>query len=253
MFALAAAGCSSTSGGSYGPGTGTETHGTAPGGVCNKDPLCETSSDCFVRACLCADGKTQNPPTTTDTCVGGQCISCVTSCEGHGGAAGACSASAGSPGNPGAKSDGGPTNQGDGGPARESISCQSDPTYCVCAAYSGTPITTGACGPSTLAEPGACCATSSWPSAGTCYCFPFTCDVNAGGGRDCWYHAGNSGHTTSATGAACCLKAGICSCYSAASAGLCEGYAPIGSCTAGVVAPCNDPVSTGDRQVAACH
>jgi hypothetical protein len=77
--------------------------------------------------------------------------------------------------------------------------------------------------------------------------------VNAGGGYDCWYHSGDANHTTSATGAACCVRQGICSCYDASTADQCQGYPSVTGCTAAVTPPCTDAVTSGTNVVATCR
>ena len=140
------------------------------------------------------------------------------------------------------------------GSSGSSLSCESDdPGFCACSANGGASNGTS-CSPSTLSEPGACCASSGYPSGGICTCASFTCDVNEGGGRDCWFHAGDTGHTTSATGAVCCLRLqGICSCYASENADSCTGFPTVSSCTSASVTPCTDAASDGDVAVPTCR
>jgi hypothetical protein len=133
------------------------------------------------------------------------------------------------------------------------MSCEStDPDFCGCTAGLGVS-NAAPCGPSTLKEPGACCASQDWPSSGTCTCASFACDVNAGGGHDCWYHSGDPIHATSASGAACCIRSGICSCYDASNADSCKGYPSVASCTASTLAPCTDVVTSDEHVVSSCR
>jgi hypothetical protein len=83
------------------------------------------------------------------------------------------------------------------------------------------------------------------------------CEVNQGGGYDCFFN-GKSGilgtPATSATGAACCLRGdGICSCYDDINKGSCDGFTMVSSCTIGALAPCTGPTSQGQMQVPSCQ
>ena len=134
-----------------------------------------------------------------------------------------------------------------------------DPDFCLCehiAADSGVGAG-GSCSAGSLRDHGACCADPGWPSSGSCQCASFLCEVNQGGGRDCFFN-GASGilgtPTTSASGAACCLRgSGICSCYDANNAGSCDGFQKVSSCSFGVVAPCTDLTTQGEMPVASCR
>jgi hypothetical protein len=134
--------------------------------------------------------------------------------------------------------------------------------YCMCFANPQYPPNATPCAKPALKDPGACCADPGWPKTGTCICAAFLCYVNQGGGKDCMYtDQGQNGletPSTSATGAACCIKGDssdgyFCSCYDQDSAGSCTGYAKVASCTIDALPPCQDIITKGDTPVASCR
>src|SRR5579871_1869229 len=107
---------------------------------------------------------------------------------------GSTSGSTSSSGGSGSGSSSGSGSGGASGSSSGGITCSSaDPYFCACF-HNGAPANATPCAPSALQQPGACCADPGWPASGTCQCASFTCDVNAGGGYDCWYHSGNANH-----------------------------------------------------------
>jgi hypothetical protein len=149
---------------------------------------------------------------------------------------------------------------GGGGGGGSGIECNpatSDPDFCMCSSVPSSSSNGTACSAGWLRDEGACCADPGWPGSGSCICSSFLCEVNQGGGRDCFFN-GASGilgtPTTSATGAACCLRGqGICSCYDANNVGSCTGFQKVSACTFGTVAPCSDTLSQGDTPVSSCR
>lgn len=154
----------------------------------------------------------------------------------------------------------GPDAGGGGGGGGGGIACNpatGDPDFCMCSSVPSSQSNATACSSAWLRDKGACCADPGWPQSGSCICSSFLCEVNQGGGRDCFFSGSTSGlgtKTSSATGAACCLRGqGICSCYDANNAGSCNGFTKVSSCTFGVVPPCTDSLSQGDRPVSSCR
>lgn len=122
---------------------------------------------------------------------------------------------------------------------------------------SGLPANATPCAATSIHDTAECCAEPGWPGAGTCTCDAFLCQVNQGGGSDCWYQGQSTTGlplTTSATGAACCLRgSGICSCYDQLNVSSCQGFTTVGSCTASEVAPCTDVLNAGETPVSTCR
>jgi hypothetical protein len=130
------------------------------------------------------------------------------------------------------------------------------------AAASGYPANATPCAKSTNKDPGYCCAEPGWPQKGNCRCAAFLCYVNQGGGKDCQYNDlkqnGLEQPSTSASGAACCIKGTpdlgyFCSCYSDISKGSCDGFPKVAACTMDVLPPCKDIVTNGYTPVDSCR
>ncbi|HEY6459110.1 MAG TPA: hypothetical protein VIY73_03135 [Polyangiaceae bacterium] len=189
--------------------------------------------------------------------------------SGSGGSSGASGSGSGSGGSgssgatgSGSGSGGSGSSGASGGGSGGGENCQDGQgDFCLCyGASSSEPANGTPCSPSSLKDPGVCCADPGFPGSGDCICSSFLCYVNSGGGKDCWYQDldgnGLEVPTTSASGTACCTwgdstNGYICSCYD--DAGLCEGKTTVSSCTSDTIPACSSLITTGYTQVPACR
>ena len=88
------------------------------------------------------------------------------------------------------------------------VSCSSSGTGCSC--YTGGTGNSTRCSTLTVGD-SICCATSGWPSQGSCDCQRFGCE-SYGNGDSCSCTRGGSGTSLICTGTLCCQAPGRCEC-----------------------------------------
>ena len=127
-----------------------------------------------------------------------------------------------------------PTGSGGGG----NIVCGNGSTsdFCYCSVNNSGAPPGGACSAATVGGVGGCCASTGWPSTGSCQCTQYKCEKR-GTDCNCWLHSADGANLASScsptAGQVCCVTSSgvgnVCQCRTGTSCG--PGSKQVSSCT----------------------